>query len=158
MLNDNIIFSLKQELQETLDHARHLLRRTYPLVQEQKLFLSVFQLLVKFYELFEKYLFELLKKEGMAPKQEVNKVILQRLLLSKEEFLKKQMGLNFELTTLFTQKSLLQELLEAQKTGPADFARKKDYIICEKNYKVRVISESSALQILQVAEKIGRNL
>lgn len=150
--------SSKEELLITLGKASFLLRRTYQMVQEQKLFLSVFQLLVDFYEGYENYLFDKLREDGLAPKTEVDDVMKRRLLYSNKLDLKRIMGKNFDFSALIAQKSQMQELLEAKKEGPADFARKKDYIICEKNYKVRVINESSAQKFLQKAEEFGQFL
>ncbi len=149
---------MKEELQNLLIHARYLLCRTYPLIQEQKLFLDVFRILLKYYYEYEQYLLELLRIKGIISNVPLDPVLCHQLLLFHESQLSQLIKANFELTSLITQKSLLQELLEAQKTGPADFARKKDYIICEKNYKVRVINESFTLQVLRTAEEFGKFL
>ena len=155
MSNKDQLVLMQQELNAQLEHAAYLLRRTYPLIQEQKLFIEVFKILVQYYQDYESYLLERLKLEGLISKLPSDKVEYRRLLLSNRFKIKKIINPNFELTSLIAQKLLLQELLEAQKTGPADSARKKDYIICEKNYKVRVISESSAHQTLCLAEEFG---
>lgn len=159
MVVDGVLISLKQELQDLLDRARYLLRRTYPLVQEEKLFLDILRILLEFYERYEVFLFAILQQQGIVGKDQVQgSVGLRWTLLAKESQLQELLGGNFHLTTLVSQKSRLQELLCAQKEGPADFARKKEYVICEKNYKVQVISEFSALEMLRIAEEFGRFL
>jgi hypothetical protein len=141
-----------------LERARFLLRSTYPQVQEQKLFLEVFKILVLYYDKLEKFFIQLLQTRKIVSKELQNEVLIQKTLLAYEDNLNIILGHDFNLALLIRQKSLLQDLLKAQKLGPADFRRKKDYIICENNYKVRVINESSTLKFLTIAEKFERIL
>ena len=149
----------KEYLSEFLTRARFLLTRTYKMVQEEKLFLDILHLILEFYQKYEKYLLQIMREEGIITKREtLNKVDVRRILIAKQEKIEKLLNKQFDLEFLFSQKSHLQELLEAQKHGPADFVRKKEYIICVENYKVEVINEYCALQMLQIAEKFWQLL
>ncbi len=152
------IKSQKELILSHLEHARYLLKRTYPLVQEQRLFLETIKILLHFYEEYEFFCFLLLQEQGILSQEPIGLVERHRALLKYEAKLQEILSSNFSLTLLTQQKSEFKELLQAQKEGPADFTRKKEYVICEKNYKVRVISESSALHFLAEAEKFGRML
>ncbi|MBT4445761.1 hypothetical protein HOA92_01610 [archaeon] len=158
MIPDSNINQTQLLALQELERARFLLKRTYPMLQEQKLFLEIIRLLANFYQLMEKFCFLLLQHQKIIPKEKQNEVTIQKNIIDNDEKLSKILGETFDLTILINQKSQLQELLNAKKTGPADFRRKKDYIICENNYKVRVISESSATKFLSIAENFGQIL
>ncbi len=121
-----------------LSAARYLLEKTYPLVQEEKLFLAALEHLAAAGKSLLDVLYSLAAEKG-----ELGADVGEVALLSPLARVQELDSLSLPSSLLFEAKELLLELFELEKARKNDlisFKRKNSYIICENNYKVQVIS------------------
>ena len=103
MITDSNINQTQLLALQELERARFLLKRTYPMLQEQKLFLEIIRLLANFYQLMEKFCFLLLQHQKIIPKEKQNEVTIQKNIIDNDEKLSKILGETFDLTILINQ-------------------------------------------------------
>jgi hypothetical protein len=137
-MKSNPLISFNKALKQ-YDMAHHLLHVTFPLVQDQKLLLGIIQNLSSSMELA---LEALLEHENEA-KSTVN----SNVIIAKSKFSQKH-GLNPGHFDLITE---LKEIVQLHRQSPMEFQRGNRFVICEANYRMRVISAKDIQEYIQQA-------
>lgn len=143
----------QQMVKRNILDADYLLNKTYPLVKDEKLFLEVVRHL--FYASKNLLDFTLLyayeqDQISRVPKNPFEKL---NLITNWPEDSKKIFSSEY-LKTLADFYWKLKDLEESKKNDLISFKRKKNYVICDKNYKVEQISFSSLNDLLQKSKSL----
>lgn len=140
---------LRDRARELLNKADYLLNKTYFLVKEEKIFLSVTRHLIVCVNTIVDLVLYIAKVKGQI--SEVPKIRYQKLRNLHD--LKKKFGLSrdqlFFFDELIQTYSKILEIEDAMNEEMIQFKRQGKYVICKKDYKVEVISYSSLNQMLR---------
>ncbi len=140
---------LRDRARELITRADYLLNKTYLLIKEEKIFLSVTRHLIVCVNTLVELVLYIAKVKGQI--SEVPKISPQKLRTLHD--LKKKFGLNNEQLIFFDELiqtySKVLEIQEAMNEEMIQFKRQGKYVIFKKDYKVEVISYSSLNQMLR---------
>lgn len=133
---------LLEKIGQQIETAKYILERTYPLVKEEKLFVEVLGYLFAASSDLVYYSSQELKNKGIIPMIPQNSYERLRILSQYS----KNTNMPEDISELYKR---LKKLTSDYNSDLISFKRHQTYVICTKDYKVEVLSQTVLQKLLQ---------
>ncbi|MBN1386521.1 hypothetical protein JW968_06135 [Candidatus Woesearchaeota archaeon] len=138
---------LRDEAKKRLSTADHMLTQTYPMVNDPKILIAVLQNL---HSSLDKALCSILEHERHFKRiPPYHNSFTSRLNLLRTKF-----AVQYGLEDLVKLMDNVDSKLAQHKDSPIEFARKGQFVICDKRYNVQTLSVPELKQSIKIAKSV----